>query len=295
MIEILEVDRTDPNVVYGIRAHFAPVVVDRSIDGGNTFQSFDAGLDGGVAPRNIAWQDGNCPRLLLATSTGLFARSIDSVAPQISLELEPGILWPPDHRMKTVTARLTTRDECDANPGFALSSIAVQDETDASHDIVADIGEGTTTFQLRAERPGKGERRYLVTYTATDASGNTSQATATVVVPHDRGRPGLSEGDDTPRHNAPAKTELVSIEPNPFNPSTSATITLARAQRVSLEVYDVRGARVHTLVAGDLPAGTHRIAWDGTDHDGARAASGVYFFRFVAGAHVQTMKVLLVK
>jgi photosystem II stability/assembly factor-like uncharacterized protein len=294
-IEILEVDRADVNVLYGIRAHFAPLLVSRSIDGGNTFQPFDAGLDGGLAPRDIAWQEGGCPRLLLSTSAGLFVRSIDSVAPQISLELEPDILWPPDHKMKTITARLTTSDQCDTDPSIALSSIVVQDGAGASHDIVAGIGEGTTTFQLRAARPGEGERRYLVTYTATDAGGNTSQATATVVVPHDRRILKVSDDGATPGGDTPARTALVSIDPNPFNPATSATMTLAHAANVALDVYDVRGARVRTLASGILPAGTHRIAWDGTDHVGAPVASGVYFFRFVAGSLVQTMKALLIK
>jgi flagellar hook assembly protein FlgD len=71
--------------------------------------------------------------------------------------------------------------------------------------------------------------------------------------------------------------------------------TLAGTQFVALDIYDVHGAHVRTLAKETLPAGSHRIAWDGVDDRGHNAASGVYFFRFVAGAHVQTMKALLIK
>lgn len=287
----LDVDRENPDVVYGLRQRGLPSVA-RSVDGGMTFHAFDAGMTG--SPEDFAWIDGDCPTLLMATDTGLYARDIDSVAPQISLELEPNVLWPPDHRLKTITARVAMQDACDASPTFALKSIAMTDVNGAPGDIVAHIGEGTTTFQLRAERSGKGDRRYLVTYTATDASGNVSEATAAVLVPHDNSGIALAD-DPTPRNQTPAKTELVAIEPNPFNPSTSAMIALAQPDRVTLNVYDVRGAHVRSLASGTLPAGVHRIAWDGTDRDGRPAASGVYFFRFVSQARTQTMKALLIK
>jgi len=282
-------DISDPNVLYAQRSG----EIIRSRDGGSSFALFGEGAPWSIA-HDFAWAQGPCPTLLLATSVGLYGRTIDSVAPQISLELEPNVLWPPDHKLKTITARVTTLDVCDAGPTFALKSIAMTDVNGAPGDVVAHIGEGTTTFQLRAERSGKGDRRYLVTYTATDASGNVSEATAAVLVPHDHSGIELA-GDPAPRNQAPAKTELVSIEPNPFNPSTSAMITLAAPGQVALDVYDVRGAHVRTLVAGTLPAGAHRIAWDGTDQHGRPAASGVYFLRFVAGHHVQTMKALLIK
>ena len=85
------------------------------------------------------------------------------------------------------------------------------------------------------------------------------------------------------------------MEPNPFNPSTSARFTLASSQRVALDVYDVRGARVRALVSSFLPAGSHRVAWDGRDDAGRSAASGVYFIRFVTTDRRQTMKVMLLK
>jgi photosystem II stability/assembly factor-like uncharacterized protein len=287
----MEVDRINPDIVYGFRQRYRPILA-RSVDGGQTYSAFDDGFDGLII-NDIRWIEGPCPKLLLATDSSLYVRDIDSTPPQISLTLEPNVLWPPDHKLHTIRASVTASDQCDPNATFALKSIAVQDGSAAAEDVVAHIGEGTTTFQLRAERQGRNDRRYLVTYTATDASGNTTDATAVVLVPHDQSGPALT-GGEAPRAT-PLATRLVSIEPNPFNPSTAVKITLAAAGFVTLDVYDVRGARVRSLTSGMLPAGEHRIAWDGVDNHGRTAASGVYFFRFVAGSHVQTMKALLIK
>lgn len=66
--------------------------------------------------------------------------------------------------------------------------------------------------------------------------------------------------------------------PNPFRDETSIRFTLARAGRVELDVLDVRGRRVASLVRGELPPGDHSVRWDG----GARAG-GVYFYRLRTG------------
>jgi photosystem II stability/assembly factor-like uncharacterized protein len=292
---VLDVDHSNADVTYGLGGF--PVGVWRSTGGSAAFAPFNQGCeDAGYS--DFGWREGDCPTLLLATARGVYVRDIDSTPPNISLTLEPNVLWPPDHKLRTIRAHVTTSDTCDPNPTFALKSIAIQDGDAtgviAPQDMVAGLEEETSTFQLRAERPGKGDRRYLVTYTATDANGNTTDATATVLVPHDQSGVQLVNEPGAGRAIA-MKTELISIEPNPFNPETAATFTLAGSERVALDVYDVHGARVRNLAAGVLPAGAHRIAWDGVDDNGRSAASGVYFFRFVAGAHVQTLKALLIK
>jgi hypothetical protein len=57
--------------------------------------------------------------------------------------------------------------------------------------------------------------------------------------------------------------QLFQNAPNPFNPATVIEFVVAEAGPVRLEVYDLRGTRVRTLVAADLPAGPHRTSWDG--------------------------------
>ena len=82
--------------------------------------------------------------------------------------------------------------------------------------------------------------------------------------------------------------------PNPFNPSTLIPYQLAATSPVRLEVFNVLGQRVATLVDGQQQgAGAYVARWDGTNASGRAAASGVYFYRLtVAGAH-QTGKMVL--
>jgi len=83
--------------------------------------------------------------------------------------------------------------------------------------------------------------------------------------------------------------------PNPFNPSTSVVVELPRRAGVQAVVFDVGGRMVRTLWNGDLPAGPTTLEWDGTDNDGARVASGVYFLRIVSRGHTKVLKLVAVK
>lgn len=97
--------------------------------------------------------------------------------------------------------------------------------------------------------------------------------------------------DDVPA----AATRLVEISPNPFNPQTRITYDLAQSGRVQLEVYDLQGRRVRTLVDIEQGAGRHEEVWNGLDDAGGRAASGLYMARLTAGGVTQMMKMTLVK
>ncbi|UCD95339.1 MAG: T9SS type A sorting domain-containing protein [Candidatus Zixiibacteriota bacterium] len=78
--------------------------------------------------------------------------------------------------------------------------------------------------------------------------------------------------------------------PNPFNPMTRISFGLPQASDVRLEIYNIIGRRVATLVSGRLEAGPHTVIWDGTGN-----ASGIYFCRLKADRLVETMKMILIK
>jgi hypothetical protein len=82
---------------------------------------------------------------------------------------------------------------------------------------------------------------------------------------------------------APAALALSEARPNPMRASTGVSFELPRAGRVTLEVVDLQGRRVRTLLAGDRPAGRYSASWDGRDDAGGPAAAGVYFVRLAAG------------
>jgi hypothetical protein len=84
--------------------------------------------------------------------------------------------------------------------------------------------------------------------------------------------------------------------PNPFNSETVILFELPQASRVRLEVYNILGQRVLTLL-NDVPLerGYHRIHWDGRNGDGIMVSSGVYIYRFRVGAYTKVQKMILVR
>ena len=127
---------------------------------------------------------------------------------------------------------------------------------------------------------------YYYIVTAIDIHGNES-------APSNEARvdPSASAAGDPP---APARFEL-SVRPNPFNPTTTISYAVPIPGRVTLRVYDVRGAVVRTLVDGRKPAGEWSATWDGRDDSGRPSASGVYFVRLQAGGEVKHTRITLLK
>ena len=82
--------------------------------------------------------------------------------------------------------------------------------------------------------------------------------------------------------------------PNPFNPSTIVPYQLAASSQVRLEVFNLLGQRVATLVDGARPAGFHTAQWHATDAAGRAVAAGVYIYRMTVGAASQTGRMVLV-
>lgn len=83
--------------------------------------------------------------------------------------------------------------------------------------------------------------------------------------------------------------------PNPFNPSTTIAFETPSSGHVRLDVFDVRGRRVRTLVDESMPAGAHLVTWDGRDNAGNTAGSGVYFYRLAAGGKSEAKKMMILK
>jgi hypothetical protein len=92
-----------------------------------------------------------------------------------------------------------------------------------------------------------------------------------------------------------ARFVLFDVAPNPFNPTTRVYFELKDQGPVRLEVFDVRGRAVITLVDEPRPAGGYAARWDGVDFAGRPSASGVYFFRLSQNGRVQVRKAVLVK
>ena len=94
---------------------------------------------------------------------------------------------------------------------------------------------------------------------------------------------------------APKTYSLDQNSPNPFNPVTSISFGLPTKSRVRLDVYNVLGQEVRSLIDDELPAGYHSVTFDGTDHNGRPVASGVYFYRLSTETYTQSRKMMLLK
>jgi hypothetical protein len=88
----------------------------------------------------------------------------------------------------------------------------------------------------------------------------------------------------------PREIQLAQNYPNPFNPSTTLQFALTKSGQVTLEVFNVLGQRVATMVNETLSAGTYRL-----NFDASALSSGVYLYRLKAGDFVQTKKMVLMK
>ncbi|MCI0531417.1 MAG: T9SS type A sorting domain-containing protein, partial [candidate division Zixibacteria bacterium] len=93
----------------------------------------------------------------------------------------------------------------------------------------------------------------------------------------------------------PKSYELGQNFPNPFNATTQIRFNVPAASQVSLDVYDILGRKVRTLVNDYLTAGVKQILWDGKNQSGDQVASGVYFYRMTAGDYNQIKKMVLLK
>ena len=93
----------------------------------------------------------------------------------------------------------------------------------------------------------------------------------------------------------PVSFELSQNYPNPFNPTTCINYYLPKNTYVRLEIFNVLGQSVRTLVNGYRYAGAYKIMWDGKDYNGKEVPGGIYFYRISAGDFIQTKKMTMLK
>jgi hypothetical protein len=135
----------------------------------------------------------NDSALLAAIDTATISVT-DTVGPTVQLTVTPTSRWPPNHEFVTVTATLDLVDACDPTPTVRLKSITSDEPVNGLGDgntevdiAGADFGTPDLEFAVRAERSGGGSgRTYTVVYEVIDHSGNVTEASAIVAIPHDQ-------------------------------------------------------------------------------------------------------------
>jgi hypothetical protein len=101
--------------------------------------------------------------------------------------------------------------------------------------------------------------------------------------------------DNDDNAQIPVATSLNGNYPNPFNPETTISFSLKEPAMVSIQIFNVQGKLVNTLVNEDMTAGNYTVIWDGKDSGGRNVASGVYYYRMIAGKYSSTRKMIMLK
>ncbi len=103
---------------------------------------------------------------------------------------------------------------------------------------------------------------------------------------------GASANNNIPVYNS----VLIDNYPNPFNPETTISFSVAQASSfVNLDIFNIKGQKVKTLVNSEINSGFHSVVWDGTSDNGKPVTSGVYFYKMQNLNYTKTKKMILLK
>ncbi len=93
----------------------------------------------------------------------------------------------------------------------------------------------------------------------------------------------------------PQTPELIRVYPNPFNAGTMITFQLFDSSHATLDVFDIRGKFITTLVNADYTQGSHQIQWQGTSASGTELPSGIYLVRLVTPTATQVQRLSILR
>jgi len=108
-------------------------------------------------------------------------------------------------------------------------------------------------------------------------------------------KPATPSGADDNGYGSPMTFRLGNNYPNPFNPSTTIDYDLAISSHVTIDIFNVAGQKIRTLVDEHKAPGSHSVVWNGIDDAGGEVASGVYLYRLQVGEYLKTKQMMLVK
>jgi len=105
----------------------------------------------------------------------------------------------------------------------------------------------------------------------------------------------LTSVDDQVDDMLPVLFGISGNYPNPFNPSTVIKYSVDKKEQVRLEIFDLLGRKLRTLVNEIMLPGNYEIGWNGKDFSGSDVSSGVYFVRLVGEVRADSKKIILVR
>ncbi len=106
---------------------------------------------------------------------------------------------------------------------------------------------------------------------------------------------GVDVGVGEQQTELPSDYSLAQNFPNPFNPETKIEFELKQAGMVNIEIFNVLGQNVRTLISEYKEAGKHSVIWNGKDNRNQIVPTGIYFYRMISGDFVQSKKMMLIR
>jgi len=181
--------------------------------------------------------------------------------------------------------------------------------TEPVHDIVAvqvsADGSAWTTLWESSGRKDWWQRQYVslsdypgayyLRFRLTDESINIELTDPGWTIDNIRVITGSAVANEDPLNPAIPALALYPNYPNPFNPSTNIAFANTQTAPLKLEIFNLKGQKVKTLLDESLPAGNHKVIWNGADDAGRPVASGLYMYRLTGPDFNKTYKMMLLK
>ncbi len=191
----------------------------------------------------------------------------------------------PDNMIATALSQteiqVSWADNSTNETGFQLYR---SDSYSGAFHLIASLAAGSSSYTDNGLTNGTTYWYKVLTYNATGKSSFSLDAFATA------GATAVEEKSELPRQFA-----LAQNFPNPFNPETVIQYQLPKASAVKLEIYNISGARVRTLVDDRQLAGYYTLSWNGRDDYGIPVASGIYFCNLRTQEFAQQRKLVLIR
>ena len=171
------------------------------------------------------------------------------------------------------------------NTGSIINSLW---DMDASGQTYSSGGIGKTTEEMKTQS----------TYTDTGWDFSTIWAMDPAIndgYPYLRYPNAVPNDDPTTSLVSSTGAVLHTAYPNPFNPSTTISFDVTNNEKVSINIYNVKGQLVKNICNQMYDKGYHSIIWNGKDNKGTQCGTGVYFYKMQAGKDTQTKKMMMIK
>ena len=179
------------------------------------------------------------------------------------------------------------------NLRISATKVTGQAPSDATVEIFSDnadegkLYEGTTTADSSGNFSWNGSLfGPYITATATDSEGNTSEFSQPF---------NITDVEEQTESGVPEKFSLSQNYPNPFNPQTQIRFSLPETGEVKLQIFNLTGQKIATLLDRELSAGEHMVIWNGCNESGSNAASGIYLYWLQSGSLIKTKKMVLLR